>query len=218
MGQKARPGVAGSFADISQAEVKMLKLWVEPSSKLSLVVSRAHFFVVVGLRLLFPCWSLVQRSLLAPRGYSPVLVCGPLCLHRNKGAASPSLASVQFSSVQSLSRVWLCATPWIAAHQASLSITNSWSSLRLMSIESVMPSSHLILCRLLLLLPPIPPSIRVFSNESDLSKFPFCQQERKLSALKETSLIRLGHLDNLCAKYQDTVLGMISYHIHKSWG
>ena len=69
-------------------------------------------------------------------------------------------------SVQSLSRVKLFATPWIAAHQASLSITNSWSSLRLMSIESVMPYSHLILGRPLLLLPPIPPNIRVFSNES----------------------------------------------------
>ena len=75
---------------------------------------------------------------------------------------------VQFSSVQSLSRVRVFATPWIAARQASLSITNSWSSLRLMSIESVMPSSHLILCCPLLLLPPIPPSIRVFSNESTL--------------------------------------------------
>ena len=74
--------------------------------------------------------------------------------------------SVQFSSVQSLSRVRLFATPWIAAHQASLSITNSQSPLRLMSIESVMPISHLILCCPLLLLPLIPPSIRVFSNES----------------------------------------------------
>ena len=73
-----------------------------------------------------------------------------------------------FSSVQSLSCVRLFATPWIAAHQASLSITNSQSSLRLTSIESVMPSSHLILCRPLLLLPPISPSIRVFSNESTL--------------------------------------------------
>ena len=73
-----------------------------------------------------------------------------------------------FSSVQSLSRVRLFATPWIAAHQASLSITNSQSLFRLMSIESVMPSSHLILCRPLLLLPPVPPSIRVFSNESTL--------------------------------------------------
>ena len=76
--------------------------------------------------------------------------------------------SVQFISVQSLSRVRLFATPRITARQASLSITNSWSSLRLTSIESVMPSSHLILCRPLLLLPPIPPSIRDFSNESAL--------------------------------------------------
>ena len=76
--------------------------------------------------------------------------------------------SFQFSSVQLLSRVRLFATPWIAARQASLSITDSWSSLRLTSIESVMPSSHLILCRPLLFLPPIPPSIRVFSNESTL--------------------------------------------------
>ena len=73
-----------------------------------------------------------------------------------------------FSSVQSLSHVWLFVTPWIAAHQASLSITNSQSLLKLMSIELVMPSNHLILCRLLLLLRPIPPSIRVFSNESTL--------------------------------------------------
>ena len=73
-----------------------------------------------------------------------------------------------FSSVQSLSHVRLFATPWIAACQASLSITSSRSLLKLMSIESVMPSSHLILCRPLLLLPPIPPSNRVFSNESTL--------------------------------------------------
>ena len=78
------------------------------------------------------------------------------------------MKKIQFSSVQSLSRVQLFATPWIAARQASLSITNLLSSLKLTSIESVMPSSHLILCRPLLLLPPIPPSIRVFSNESTL--------------------------------------------------
>ena len=78
------------------------------------------------------------------------------------------LDSVQFSSVQSLSCLRLFATPWITAGQASLSITNSQSSLKLMCIESVIPSSHLILCRPLLLLPPIPPSIRVFSNESTL--------------------------------------------------
>ena len=74
----------------------------------------------------------------------------------------------QFSSVQSLSHVRLFATPWIAARQASLAITISQSSLKLTSIELVMPSSQLILCRPLLLLPPIPPSIRVFSNESAL--------------------------------------------------
>ena len=76
--------------------------------------------------------------------------------------------SVQFSSVLLLSRVVLFAIPWIATCQASLSITNSQSLLKLMPIESVMPSSHLILCCPLLLLPPIPPIIRVFSNESTL--------------------------------------------------
>ena len=79
-----------------------------------------------------------------------------------------NLLIIQFSSVQSLSRVGLFATPWIAACQASLSITNSRSLLKLMPIESVMPSSHLSLCCPLLLLPPIPPSIMVFSNESTL--------------------------------------------------
>ena len=73
-----------------------------------------------------------------------------------------------FSSVQSLSRVQLFVTPWTAAHQASLSITNSQSLLKLMSVESVMPSNHLILCCPLLLLPSIFPSIRVFSSESVL--------------------------------------------------
>ena len=73
-----------------------------------------------------------------------------------------------FSSVQSLSRVQLFATPWTKARQASLSITNSWSLLKLMSIESVIPSNHLILCCPLLLPPSIFPSIRVFSNESAL--------------------------------------------------
>ena len=76
--------------------------------------------------------------------------------------------SLYFSSVQSLSHVRLFVTPWIAARQASLSITNSWSLLKLMPIKSVIPSSHLILCHPLLLLTPIPPSIRVFSNESTL--------------------------------------------------
>ena len=84
------------------------------------------------------------------------------------GAVFPPcyFSSVQFSSVQSLSCVWIFATPWITARQASLSITNSRSLPKLTSIESVMLSSHLILCCPLLLLPPNPPSIRVFSNES----------------------------------------------------
>ena len=73
-----------------------------------------------------------------------------------------------FSSVQSLSRIWLFATPWTSVRQASLSITNSQSLPKLMSIESAMPTNHLILCRPILLLPSILPSIRVFSNESVL--------------------------------------------------
>ena len=82
----------------------------------------------------------------------------------------------QFSSVQLLSRVQLFATPWTAACQASPSFTNSWGLLKLMSIESVMPSNHLILCPSLLLLPSIFPSIRVFSKESVLCiKWPACQ-------------------------------------------
>ena len=103
-------------------------------------------------------------------GIEPVFLTSPALAGRlfNTSTTTKSYISHQFSSIQSLSRVQLFATPWIAAHQASLSITNSWSSLKLMSIESVMPSNHLILCRPLLLLPPIPPRIRVFSNESIL--------------------------------------------------
>ena len=90
-----------------------------------------------------------------------VVYCLKLCCHLLG-------ASFQFSSVQSLSRVWLFATPWTAARQASLSITNSWSLCKLMSIELVIPSNHLILCRPLLLPPSVFPSIRVFSDESIL--------------------------------------------------
>ena len=90
-----------------------------------------------------------------------------LCTHTSM-CAKPLAAVSSVQLVQSLSRVWLFATPWIAACQASLSITNSRSLPKLMCIQSVMPSSHLILCRPLLLLPPIFPRIRVFSNESTL--------------------------------------------------
>ena len=94
-----------------------------------------------------------------------VMVIYQMCTHTR---ASTTSTLFQFSSVQSLNRVRLFATPWITACQASLSITNSWSLLKLMSIESVMSSNRLILCRPLLLLLSIFPSIRVFSNESAL--------------------------------------------------
>ena len=111
-----------------------------------------------------------DRSQLEHKQKVPVsLVWGIRVWSLKKGTLNLKMGqSAQFSSVQSLSRVWLFATSWIAAHQASLCITNSRSSLRLTSIESVMPSSHLILYCPLLLLPPIPTSIRVFSNESTL--------------------------------------------------
>ena len=100
-----------------------------------------------------------QRSL---AGYSP------LGCKESDRTEQLTLTVYQFSSVQSLSHVWLFVTPWTVAHQASLSITNSWSPPKLMSIELAMPSNHLILRRPLLLLPSIFPSIRVFSNESAL--------------------------------------------------
>ena len=96
----------------------------------------------------------------------------------------------QFGSDQSLSRVPLFGTPWTAARQASLSITNSRSSHKLTSIKSVMPSSHLILCHPLLPLPPIPPSIRVFSNESTL-----CMRWPKSCSL------RLNNLQSNCSPW-----------------
>ena len=99
-----------------------------------------------------------ERSL---AGYSP-------CSYRESDKTEQLTQEVSVSSVQLLSRVQLFATPWTAAHQASLSIANSWNLLQLMSIELVMPSNHLILCHPLLLLPSNFPSIRVFSNESAL--------------------------------------------------
>ena len=88
--------------------------------------------------------------------------------HSEGGRKRTHMLVFQFSSVQSLSLVQFFVTPWITARQTSLSITNSWSSLKFMSIESVMLSSHLIICHPLILLPPIPPIIRVFYNESTL--------------------------------------------------
>ena len=129
------------------------------------------------------------------------------------------LNALQYSSVQSLSRVWLFATPWIAACQASLSITNSQSSLKPMSIKSVMPSSHLILCRPLLLLPPIPPSIRVFSNESTLRmRWPkYWRFSFSISSSKEIpGLIsfRMDWLDLLAV--QGTLKSLLQHHNSKA--
>ena len=102
------------------------------------------------------------------RTWSPSELTHRLSSHQVQKPVQNVNHKPMFSSVQPLSHVWIFATPWTAACQASLSITNSRSPRKPMSIESVMPSNHLILCRPLLLLPPIPPSIRVFSNESTL--------------------------------------------------
>ena len=124
-----------------------------------------------------------------------------------------------FSSVQSLSHERLFAMPWIAACQASLSITNSQSSPKLISIELLMPSSHLILCRPLLLLPPIPPSIRVFSNESTLCmRWPkYWSFSFSISPSKEhPGLIsfRMDWLDLLAV--QRTLKSLLQHHSSKA--
>ena len=126
---------------------------------------------------------------------------------------------VQFSSVQSLSRVRLFATPWITAHQASLSITNSRSLPKLMSIKSVMPSSHLILCCPLLLLPPIPPSIRVFSNESTLrmrwpENWSFSFSIRPSNEHPGLISFRMDWLDLLAV--QGTLKSLLQHHSSKA--
>ena len=130
---------------------------------------------------------------------------------------------IQFSSVQLLSRVRLFATPWIAARQASLSITISQSSLRLTSIESVMPSSHLILCRPLLLLPPIPSSIRVISIESTLRmRWPkYWSFTFSIIPFKEIpGLIsfRMGWLDLLQAKGLSRIFSTTTVQTHQFFG
>ena len=126
---------------------------------------------------------------------------------------------IAISSVQLLSRVRLFATPWITARQASLSITNSQSSLRLTSIESVMPSSHLILCRPLFILPPIPPSIRLFSNESALRmRWPKCWSfSFSISPSKEIPgliSLRMDWLDLLAV--QGTLKSFFRHHSSKA--
>ena len=117
------------------------------------------------------------------------------------------------------SRVWLCPTPWIAAHQASLSITNSQSPPKPMSIESVKPSNHLILCRPLLLLPSIFPSIRVFSNESALHiKWPkywsFSFNISPSNEYSELISFRRDWLDLLAV--QGTLKSLLQHHSSKA--
>ena len=126
---------------------------------------------------------------------------------------------VQFGSGQSLSRVRLFATPWIAARQASLSITNSRSSPKLMCIELVMPSSHLMLCRALLLLPSIFPSIRVFSNEWALRmRWPkYWSFSFNISPYNEHSGLisfRIDQLDILAV--QGTLKSLLQHHTSKA--
>ena len=120
-----------------------------------------------------------------------------------------------FSSVQSLSHVRLC-DPWTAAHKASLSITNSWSSLKLKSIESVMQSNHLILCRLFLLLPSIFPSIRVFA----MSQF-FTSGDQSIGVSASASVLpmifmffRIDWLDLL--EVQGTLKSLLQHHSSKA--
>ena len=120
-----------------------------------------RFNVFLKILFLFWCSVLVSFSVI---GYFPIIVL-PL-ISSLVHLWSENTLSV--SSVQSLSWVWLFETPWTAAHQATLSITNSLSLLKLRSIESVMPSNHLIFCHPLFLLPSIFPSVRVFSNVSSL--------------------------------------------------
>ena len=131
----------------------------------------------------------------------------------------PLLQSFQFSSVQSLSHVQLIVTPWATAHQASLSITNSWSLLKLMSVESVTPSNHLILCHLLLILPSIFPSIRVFSNESSLhTRWPkYWSFNFNLSPSNEHPRLvsfRMDWLDLLAV--QGTLKSLLKHHSSKA--
>ena len=119
---------------------------------------------------MFPCYALNLSHpflpLLCPQ-VSSLCLCLYFC-PANRFISTSFLDSIYMCSVQSLSHVWLFATPWTAARQTSLSITISQSLLKLTSIESVMPSNHLILCCPLLLLPSIFPSVRVFSSESVL--------------------------------------------------
>ena len=147
------------------------KIMIAPIQVSEIVVTIFFHLMAWGISCAFIYDFIVKQPSFIPRCSDCFLERLLTYSHLPKFPSFPFLSivpSVQFSSVQSLNRVWLFVTPWIAARQASLPITISQSSLRLTSTVSVMPSSHLILGRPLLLLPPIPPSITVFSNESIL--------------------------------------------------
>ena len=152
---------------------------------------RQGFFLSLSLPWLFP-WGERQRLAI----YPVFVDCKFLNWSPPISYLKKWKEEAQFSSVQSLSRVWLFATPWIPARQASLSITNSQSPPKPMSIESVMPPNHLILCCPLLLLPSIFPSIRVFSNESALHirwpKYWFQLQHQSFQWTPRTDLLQDG--------------------------
>ena len=152
-------------------------------------------------------------------GFRPLSSCFPFITLSSNSRRNQSFSSYSFSSVQSFSCVRLFATPWTAECKASLSITNSWRMLKLMSIESVMPSNHLILYRPLLLLPSIFPSIRVFSNEPVLHiRWPkYCSFSFSISPSNEQpGLIsfRMDWLDLLAI--QGTHKSLLQHHSSKA--
>ena len=128
----------------------------------------------------------------------------------------PNYSKIYFCSVQSLSLAWLFVTPWTAAHQASLSITNSRSLTKLMSIESVMPSNHLILCCPFLFLPLIPPNIRVFSNElALLIRWPkYWSFSFNSCPFNRTDFLKMDWLDLLVV--QGTLKSLLQHHRSKA--
>ena len=133
--------------------------------------------------------------------------------------SSSVIRHIDISSVQLLSSVRLFATPWTAAHQASLSITNSWSLLKFMSIKLVMPSNHLILCHLLLLLPSVFPGIKVFSNESVLcmrwpKKWSFSFSISPSNEYSGLISFRMDLLDLLAV--QGTLKSLLQHHSSKA--
>ena len=155
-----------------------------------------------------------KMEVMAPSSKTFVSIIG---LIYNSSSTMPGIQQM-FSSVQLLSHVQLFATLWTAGQQASLSITNSQSSLKLMSIESVMPSNHLILCRPLLFRPAIFPSIRVFSNESVLCiRWPkYCSFSFSISLSNDYSGLisfRIDWFDHLAV--QGTLKSLLQYHSSK---